>query len=215
MARIKVNHEEDAERPDEARPEQVEETQETPAPKEEACADAEQISSLRDEVKRLEDALKHERADFINYKQRISAELGRASLAVKRQLVAEVADLVDAFHHTDQGLDNHHQDFDGLKDAYAILRGHLDNLMAKWQLEITGVPGEPFDPARHEAMIRIEDPSVDGPTVREVIKPGVAMPDMVIRSAQVVVASPPAEQKAEDADAEEDGAPENDGGGEE
>ncbi|MBN1809665.1 MAG: nucleotide exchange factor GrpE [Planctomycetes bacterium] len=152
-----------------------------------------EVAALQDKIDSLENDLKRERASFINYRRRMDQEILKSTLAAQKLMIADVADLVDAFHHIDKGLRNH-ADFDALRDAYSILRGHFDSLLLKWQFEITGVPGEPFDPARHEAVMCLEDPSVDSPLVHEVLKPGFAVPGLVIRAAQVVVANPPPPQ---------------------
>ncbi|HHN47225.1 MAG TPA: nucleotide exchange factor GrpE, partial [Planctomycetes bacterium] len=160
------------------------------------AAAREDLEKLREKAEMLEKALQYERADFINYRQRAAKEMERIAESVKRQLVMDAAELVEAFHHTDAGLARH-KDFDSLREAYEILRSEFDRLLEKWQAAIIGAPGEPFDAARHEAVMRMEDEKAEAPTVKEVVKPGLALSDFVIRAARVVVAVPPPKRPAE------------------
>jgi len=154
-----------------------------------------EVTQLKERVKTLETALKYERADFINYRQRVSKDAEKLSDLVRRKLVSEVADLVEAFHNIDKGV-SESDDIESLKTAYGILRRQLDKLLKQWEVVPVGEPGEAFDMAKHEALTYVEDPSVQTPVVREVVKPGFSVSGTVVRMAQVVVANPPAQQHA-------------------
>jgi molecular chaperone GrpE len=164
--------------------------------KEEAASLRAEIERLQAHIKVVEDALKRERADFINYRQRLGKEMEKMVLQAKRSLLLEVADLAEAFLNTDKGLEAH-KDFKSLVGAYKMVRGHFEALLKRWEIEVIGKVGEPFDVLRHEVLNRVEDPSVSSPVVREVVKPGFSLPGLVIRPAHVVVAGPPAKSNQE------------------
>lgn len=53
-----------------------------------------------------------------------------------------------------------------------------------------GVVGEPFDPAIHEAMVRLPSPEATSDTVADVIEGGYTLGDRLIRAAKVAVQVP-------------------------
>jgi len=57
-------------------------------------------------------------------------------------------------------------------------------------LERFGAAGEPFDPARHEALTSVPSPGATGETVLEVYRAGYSHAARVLRPAQVVVGTP-------------------------
>lgn len=60
----------------------------------------------------------------------------------------------------------------------------------RFGLERVGVQGEPFDPARHEAVMRVPTEGAEGETVAEVLEPGYALGERLVRAAKVAVAVP-------------------------
>jgi molecular chaperone GrpE len=53
-----------------------------------------------------------------------------------------------------------------------------------------GVVGEPFDPAIHEAVVRLPSPGAQADTVADVIEGGYALGERLIRPAKVAVQVP-------------------------
>ena len=56
-------------------------------------------------------------------------------------------------------------------------------------IEPFGAAGEPFDPARHNAVMHIEDETMAENVIAEVFQTGFAMGDKIIRFAMVKVAN--------------------------
>jgi molecular chaperone GrpE len=55
-----------------------------------------------------------------------------------------------------------------------------------------GRPGDPFDPALHEAVLHDTSPDVSVPTATTVLRPGFRRGDRVLRTAMVGVSDPEA-----------------------
>jgi molecular chaperone GrpE len=185
---------------DAAQEEKTECSEVSEAQKSTVSLDAE-LAQLKERAKILETALKYERADFINYRQRVSKDAEKLTGLVKRKLVSEAADLVETFHNIDKGI-SESDDIESLKAAYRILRSQWDKLLKQWDVTSVGVPGEAFDMTKHEALTYVEDPNIETPVVREVVKPGFSISGTVVRVAQVVVANPPNEEKLDEEDDE-------------
>ena len=82
-------------------------------------------------------------------------------------------------------------------DAKSLIEGQEATLkLLARALEKAGVTlidplGEPFDPARHEAMMAQESPSAEPNSVLQVVQPGYELNGRLLRPARVIVAKAP------------------------
>ncbi|HWH30938.1 MAG TPA: nucleotide exchange factor GrpE [Mycobacteriales bacterium] len=94
-----------------------------------------------------------------------------------------------------------------LTGAFAAVGERLEQITAKAGLEKYGEPGEPFDPAVHEALLQAEpDPQATVAVCAQVLQPGYRLKGgRVLRPARVSVAEPaaPAAQAADDRSADD------------
>ena len=65
----------------------------------------------------------------------------------------------------------------------------LKEILEKLGVTIFGEAGEPFDPARHNAVMHLEDESLGENVVVEVFQKGFSVGDKVVRFAMVKVAN--------------------------
>jgi molecular chaperone GrpE len=132
-------------------------------------------------------------AEYANYRKRVErdrvAVVEMATAGLLSGLLPVLDDIERAREHGDvQGA------FKGVADA-------LEALTAKLGLERFGEPGEPFDPAVHEALMQAEpDPTATVATCAAVLQPGYRLAagsdtkaGRVLRPARVSVAEPGAE----------------------
>lgn len=148
-----------------------------------------EVEALRQRTSELEDALKRERADFVNYRRRSEARTDELAAATRAQLLAGMTALFDAFHDTAQGIERH-QDFEGLRDAFKALLTEFDRLLDAWGIQRIGQPGEEFDANRHEVVYTRPSPDTERPRIAQVVRPGYALAGRVLRAAKVVVEQP-------------------------
>jgi molecular chaperone GrpE len=66
----------------------------------------------------------------------------------------------------------------------------LESRLAALGLRSFGRPGDPFDPALHEALSCARSPHVEQPVCAVVVRPGYRVGDQLLRPAQVEVAEP-------------------------
>jgi molecular chaperone GrpE len=137
----------------------------------------------------LLDQLRRERADFRNYRRRVTeeraADADRARGRVLEPIFPLLDDLGRAFAEVPPDLEN-----DPWAQGIAMLRSRLESTLAGLGLEPVGTVGEPFDPTRHEAVYHEPDPAVDGQVVALVIRPGYRLGGRLLRPAEVVVRGP-------------------------
>jgi molecular chaperone GrpE len=137
----------------------------------------------------LLDQLRRERADFRNYRRRVTeeraADADRARGRVLEPIFPLLDDLGRAFADVPPDLAD-----DPWAKGIAMLRSRLESTLAGLGLEPVGTVGEPFDPARHEAVYHEPDPAADGQVVALVIRPGYRLGGRLLRPAEVVVRGP-------------------------
>lgn len=134
------------------------------------------------------DSLQRERASFANYKKRVDQE---------NLLVYDIAlgDLVKVFLPVVDDLERalkHKPEFPGIDPWYEGIELTLQKLQKT--LESKGVqvidvkPGDPFNPAIHEAVSHEDHPDFTDGQVVEVLQNGYKLKDRIIRPALVRVA---------------------------
>ncbi len=137
----------------------------------------------------LLDLLRRERADFRNYRRRVTderaADADRARGRVLEPIFPLLDDLGRAFAEVPPDLED-----DPWARGIAMLRSRLDSTLAGLGLEPVGTVGEPFDPTRHEAVYHEPDPAANGQVVALVIRPGYRLGGRLLRPAEVVVRGP-------------------------
>jgi molecular chaperone GrpE len=155
-------------------------------------SDAERLSS--EDLEILDDAERDLVAEYRDRAARAEAELQNFRTRVERDrqanreaVIAEVVrSLLPALDDLDRA--DTHGDLAGtpLELVSQKLRAGFD----RYGVTAVGSVGEAFDPAIHEAMVRIPSPEATSDTVAEVIEGGYTLGDRLIRPAKVAVQVP-------------------------
>ena len=137
----------------------------------------------------LLDLLRRERADFRNYQRRVADERAADAEGVRGRVLEPIFPLLDdlgrAFAEVPPDLEDN-----PWARGIAMLRSRLEATLAGLGLERVGTVGEPFDPARHEAVHHEADPTATGQDVALVVRPGYRLGERLLRPAEVVVRGP-------------------------
>ena len=130
------------------------------------------------------------KADFINYQKE---ELKRLEDAVKfgnEDLIKELLEVMDsfaAFKKSVQGPPVENVSGQGKNSAMDAIQSQLENIFKKRGLEKIVVSlGSPFDPKYHEAVGEIESENPAG-TIAEEIETGWALYGKIVRAAKVKI----------------------------
>ncbi|KOX02908.1 nucleotide exchange factor GrpE [Streptomyces sp. NRRL B-3648] len=127
--------------------------------------------------------LQRVQAEYDNYRKRVR----RDRMAVREIAVANVLTaLLPVVDAVDRACE-HEPLTPGLQDIADILRTRLGSL----GLEAFGAEGEPFDPARHEALLHHAAPDAGQAVCAEILRPGYRIGDRLLRPAHVAVSGPP------------------------
>ncbi|MEX0914039.1 MAG: nucleotide exchange factor GrpE [Demequina sp.] len=122
-------------------------------------------------------------AEFVNYRKRVDRDRAnsgdQATAKVIEALIPALDDIAAAREHGD------------LTDGpFAAIADKLEEALGRVGWSRYGAPGEPFDPALHEALMSQPSDEVAEPTVTQVAQPGHRIGERVVRAARVVVSQP-------------------------
>ncbi len=132
--------------------------------------------------------LQRVQAEFANYRRRVE----RDRIVVGEQAVGGVlAALLPVLDDIDRARS--HGDLTG---AFKAVADQLDAVLSKLGLESFGEPGDPFDPAVHEAVLHSESDEVGEPTATTVMRKGYRQGERLLRPAMVGVTDPVAPPQA-------------------
>ncbi|MEX0655808.1 MAG: nucleotide exchange factor GrpE [Phycisphaeraceae bacterium] len=148
----------------------------------------ETIGAIERERDDLEHRLKHIAADYQNFVRRSEQNVTSAR---EQQLFDIARGLVTVLDHFDRAIqvDPEKTSTKDLLAGVAMVREELLRTLNRFGIErVEAKKGEPFDPNRHEALMRqaVEDVETDHVTVQ--FQPGYAMKEKTVRPAQVGVA---------------------------
>lgn len=140
-------------------------------------AAADLVAEMRSDMLRAQ-------AELVNFRTRVE----RDRSANREAVIAEVIRaLLPALDDLDRAR-NHGDLEDG--SPMAIVGQKLHSAFERYGLRIVGVKGEVFDPNLHEAVVQFPSPDVTVNTVADVIEPGYALGERLVRAAKVAVSVP-------------------------
>lgn len=157
-----------------AAPEPTSEPEAAPVTEE---VDYEQLARERTEdLQRLQ-------AEYVNYKKRVDRDRHLAKQSGVESVMTDMMPVLDAI-----ALAKQHDD---IAEGGKMIVAEFEKVTTKHGLLTFGEVGEPFDPAKHEALMQVPlDEPVDQVTISQVIQPGYELSGRVIRPARVAVANP-------------------------
>lgn len=154
--------------------------------------------SLEAKVARLEreKAENHDRmlralADFENYKRRARRELDEASTRGREALLKELLPVLDNLERALAAVASGGS-VEALGEGVRLVEKQFHSALEKFEVRRFDALGQPFDPARHEAIQQLETEATPPGTVAQVYARGYTVGDRLLRAAMVAVAKGPA-----------------------
>ncbi len=136
------------------------------------------------------DLAKRTKADFENFRKRMSAEVLAAGGRGKAEVLRDVLPVLDDLERAIQaaGLDPEGDSEDGLAHGVLLVFRSLRDSLLKNGIEVVDPTGEKFDPTLHEALSAQPVEGVESGMVAETMQKGYRLGEQLIRPARVVVA---------------------------
>lgn len=158
-----------------------------PAP----VVEEEEEESLRDQFVRLQ-------ADFANFRNRTQRERVELYQRANEDLFLEILPVLDHYEMGLQTAEQHHAE-NAVVDGFKMVYDQFQNVLKKFNVEPIDAVGEEFDPHKHEALTHMPSDEYPAETCSNQVRRGYMFSDKLLRAAQVVVSSGPAEAAEEDA----------------
>jgi molecular chaperone GrpE len=177
--------------PDEPEEESVSDTEDLISSK-----DEEEIELLRKQADENQDKFIRAAAELENFRKRAGREVENARRYGLERLAQGLLPIRDSL---EAGLSSAEQaDVEALLDGEKAMLRLLDSAFEQAGIEELDPQGEPFDPAKHEAMTLAPSKTVEPNTVLTVVQKGYAIHDRLLRPARVIVAREPGDEESRD-----------------
>ena len=165
--------------------EETPETAEQPAaPVEETAAAEETFTVTKSQMEQMEQLAKV-LADANNYRKRTTREKEHVYGTAKADTIKPFLTVLDNLERGVQQC----EEGDGHRQGLEMICKQFMTVLEKLGVQQIEALGQPFDPARHNAVMHVEDESAGENTVVEVFQQGYALGDKILRFAMVKVAN--------------------------
>lgn len=141
-----------------------------------AEAERDLVAEYRDRAARAE-------AELQNFRMRVERDRQANREAVIAEVIRALLPVMDDLDRADA-----HGDLAG--GPLELVAQKLRSSFERYGLVAVGEVGEAFDPAKHEAMVRLPEAGAEGETVADVIEGGYILGDKLVRPAKVAVKVP-------------------------
>ncbi len=125
-------------------------------------------------------------AEYANYRARSAKEKEQTFSNAKGTVVAEILPVIDNIERAISAPDS---DYESLKKGVEMTLEGLKAALEKLGVETFGEAGESFDPNLHNAVMHIEDESLEENVITDVFQKGYKIGDRIIRPAMVKTAN--------------------------
>jgi molecular chaperone GrpE len=148
------------------------------------AADEDKVAKLQSELDQVRDVYLRKLAEFDNFRKRVEREREES-----RRLGAEdfIRDLLPVIDNFERAMQHTNDESGAFRQGVEMIAKQLgDTLARRGVVEINPI-GQIFDPERHEAVQRVEDPNQPPGTVSVVMAKGYMAGDRLLRPALVGV----------------------------
>lgn len=151
------------------------------------------IAELEAQVGEYLDRLQHLQADFENYKKRVAREWEERRRAIEDGIILAFIPIYDNLERAFANLD--HQSKEAFIEGIKRIRDQFQQTLEKLEVERIAAAGARFDPAFHEAVLRVEEEGEPNVVVQE-LEPGYLRAGRLLRPSLVAVRKPPERPEA-------------------
>lgn len=144
-----------------------------------------EAEKLQEQVDSLNDRLLRTMAEYDNFRRRSQREKEAIYPQATAAAVSQLVPILDTF---DRALGAPCSDEEFKKGVEMIL-ANFKEVLGKLGVEEFAEAGEPFDPEIHNAVMHVEDDSLESGVIVEVFQKGYRLGDRIIRHAMVKVAN--------------------------
>ncbi len=175
--------------------------QQEPASEEPTIADAapseagenDEVTRLRVEVGEWKDKFLRAKAEQQNVARRAANELEESIRYANTGVLRALVDVADDLDRTLEAAGKS-ESVEAVVDGVRMVRDKLNSMLRNHHVEPIEAENQPFDPARHEALMQQPSAEHEPGTVVQQVQKGYTLRERVLRPAKVIVAAPPADE---------------------
>lgn len=146
----------------------------------------EEINTLTDQNKGLEEKVKLAQAELINYRKRKDDEVEGLLRFANQGIITDLLSIIDNFER----FLSHSEDSEEIKKysvGIKMIYNNLVDILKQYGVEEINRVGQVFDPNLEQALLVESDPTKEDDIVLEVLLKGYKLKDRVIRPASVKI----------------------------
>lgn len=155
-----------------------------------AAAQQAALESAKEEIDQLKDQALRSQAEVENIRRRAARDVENARKFALERFAKDLLPALDGLQKSAESAAAA-TDVKAVADGVALSLKLLLDTLRKNGIEQVDPLGEPFDPARSEAMALVENPDAEPNSVMEVMQKGYLLNGRLLRAAKVIVAKPP------------------------
>lgn len=166
--------------------------QEEPAPADEVSELGRALEEAREEARHNYDQYLRAAAELDNYRKRAQREREDLAKFANEKILREMLPVID---NLERAVEHARQDGDkggSLLEGVVMTLAQFGKVLEKFNVVPVTSVGEPFDPARHEAMGQIESAKHPPNTVAQELQKGYLLHERLLRPSLVMVTRAPA-----------------------
>ncbi|MDF1740309.1 MAG: nucleotide exchange factor GrpE [Verrucomicrobiales bacterium] len=150
--------------------------------------------SVDEQVNKWKDVAARSQADLDNFRKRMAREKSEAIQYANRSLLEQLLPIIDNFEMGLKAATASEGDSSVILTGMSMVFKQINDFLTEQGVEVIESDGKAFDPNVHEALK--QEPSAEVPEGQVIytMRRGFRMKDRVLRAANVVVSSGPAEE---------------------
>ncbi len=149
------------------------------------CIDA--ISSLKEEIEKINNQYIRLAADFDNYRKRQAQERESLLKYGAEEALKKMIEALDNIDRAKASVENV-EDVNTVKESYNLVFKQIYDVLSKMGLEVIDTAGKEFDPNFHEAVMQTPTSEYPENTIIAEMQKGYKLGDKVLRPSLVNVA---------------------------
>jgi molecular chaperone GrpE len=154
-----------------------------------------EVLSVDEQVNKWKDVAARSQADLDNFRKRMAREKSEAIQYANRSLLEQLLPIIDNFEMGLKAANASEGDSSVILTGMSMVFKQINDFLGEQGVEVIESDGQVFDPNVHEALKQESSEEVPEGQVVYTMRRGFRMKDRVLRAANVVVSSGPAEQE--------------------
>ena len=152
------------------------------------------VETIPEEEEPLKEQFIRLQADFANFRNRVQRERIELYQRANEDLFLELLPVIDHYEMGLQTAEEQHAK-SAVMDGFKLVYDQFQGVLKKFNIEPIDAVGEEFGPHKHEALTHMPSDEYPAEVCSNQIRRGYMFGDRLLRAAQVVVSSGPAEEE--------------------